>query len=152
MTEPKSIWELEAWSPPGRPLDQDFGKLVLAPEMWREGISRDVFIGLSYVPDPIDCQNLKTDIREGVVSKKAFADFCNLNGLQCSMDDERSAASFLEFVNGRPLAWVHIPDDENANREATRINKLLEGKGFRLLNGFTGMQVTLANPLGQDDA
>jgi hypothetical protein len=142
MTLPKRIWELEAWSPPGLQLDQDYGKVVLAPEMWSAGIRPDVFLGLSAIPDPIDCQNLKADVQAGTATEEAFVEFCSSHGLRCSMDDKLSASRFLEFTNGCLLAWVHIPDDNDARSIAFAIQNLLAAKGLRLLDAFTGEPMT----------
>jgi len=137
MTTPEAIWELEVWSPPGHLLNPEFGKLVLAPEMWREGISRDVFLGLSAIPDPVDCENLKSDIESGVVTMQAFSTFCFEQGLVDSTDNQLSASRFLEYSYGRPLAWVHIPDAAAALDLASAINVLLAKRGLFLLEPFT---------------
>jgi len=79
MTVHKRVYELEAWSPPGLQLDPEFGKTVLAPEMWEAGIPNDVFLGLSEIPDSVDCENLQRDIETGVTSLEHFDEFCMLN-------------------------------------------------------------------------
>ena len=132
MTTLKRVWELEAWSPPGLQLDPEFGKTVLAPEMWEAGIPNDVFLGLSEIPDTIDCENLQRDIETGVTSLEHFDAFCTSLGLSNSSQDPLAAARFLEYLHGRALAWVHIPDDDVAKSLAVKIDRLLSSKGFRL--------------------
>jgi hypothetical protein len=137
MTVLKRVWELEAWSPPGLQLDPEFGKTVLAPEMWKAGIPSDVFLGLSEIPSPVDCENLERDIETGVTSVEYFDRFCASLALPSSMRDPVAAARFLEYLHGRVLAWVHIPDDDAAMPLAGKIDGLLSSKGFRLRNSRT---------------
>lgn len=137
MTAPQRIWELEVWSPPGLQLHVEYGKTVLAPEMWSAGIARDMFLGLSEVPDSTDCQNLQMGLDSGALAKDAFTDFCLSHGLVGSTNDALSAARFLEFTYGRKLAWVHIPDSAAASKLAKEIHRLVAVKGFLLLDGFT---------------
>jgi hypothetical protein len=132
MTVHKRVFELEAWSPPGLQLDPEFGKTVLAPEMWEAGIPSDVFLGLSEIPDSVDCENLQRDIETGVTSLEHFDEFCISRGLPNSTQYPLAAARFLEYLHGRSLAWVHIPDDDVAKSLAAKIDRLLSSKGFRL--------------------
>lgn len=132
MTVHKRVYELEAWSPPGLQLDLEFGKTVLAPEMWEAGIPDDVFLGLSEIPDAVDCENLRRDIEAEVTSLEHFAEFCTSRGLPNSTQDPLAAARFLEYLHGRALAWVHIPDDDVGKALAAKIDRLLSSKGFRL--------------------
>lgn len=126
------VIELEAWSLPGGQLDLEYGKAVLAPEMWEAGIAEDVFIGLSEVPDSIDCENLLWEIESGFTSEAEFQQFCKLRSLCCDVRDPLSASRFLEFLHGRSLAWVHVPDDGSAHSLIADIDRLLRAKGLLL--------------------
>jgi len=104
----RRIHEYEAWSKPGRMLSPDFGKEIQA-DVWRLGVPRDVFLGLSNIPDAIDVANLRTMLSEGSATVPEFQDFCVANGLRPLIEDEVSAAKFIEFREGCCVAWVHIP-------------------------------------------
>jgi hypothetical protein len=107
----KHIRELEAWSMPGQLLHPEYSKDTLQQELWKGGIPEDVFLGISAIPDPTDCKNLELAIQSGELTEDSFKAFCSAHALPNSMQSEESAARFLEYMRGRCLAWIHLPDD-----------------------------------------
>ena len=109
----KRVRELEAWSVPGKLLPLDYGKTVLQPELWNEGVPRDVFLGTSNIPDPAHCEDLRLSIQSGELTESEFKEFCQAQGLPMSSLSEESACRFLEYIRGTCLAWIHLPDHAN---------------------------------------
>ncbi|WP_265284927.1 hypothetical protein [Verminephrobacter aporrectodeae] len=107
----KYVRELEAWSKPGHLLDPEYGKDVLQQKLWAKGVPRDVFIGLSEIPNERHCKILEWTIQSGDLTEDSFKEFCLSRGLPDSMQSKESAANFLEYMEGRPLAWIHLPID-----------------------------------------
>ncbi|WP_265705498.1 hypothetical protein [Verminephrobacter aporrectodeae] len=106
----KYVRELEAWSKPGHLLHPAYGK-VLQQAMWKKGIPEDVFLGLSAIPEETHCESLKLAIQSGELTEDSFKEFCLSHGLPDSMQSKESAAKFLEYLEGRALAWIHLPID-----------------------------------------
>lgn len=107
----KTVIEIEIWSSPGGLLPPDYGKR-LQEDFWAEGIPRDVVLGLNSIPDETDSENLRLSLEAGELAESDFRVFCEQNKFAPDVADCRSAAAFLEYSFGRPLAWVHIPDGE----------------------------------------
>ncbi|WP_265281125.1 hypothetical protein [Verminephrobacter aporrectodeae] len=110
-TKYKCVRELEAWSKPGNLLHPEYGKNMLQQELWEKGVSQDVFLGLSEIPGESDCKNLNLSIQSGELTEYSFKRFCLSYGLSDSMQSKESAAKFLEYMEGRLLAWIHLPID-----------------------------------------
>lgn len=141
MREIPLVWELEAWSAAGLQLDRDYAILELEPEMWKAGIAREAFLGLSAVPDTTDCRILQFDIKAGTLTADAFSTFCTERGLIDSTANELSASRFLEYSHGRLLAWVHIPCNAAALDIAASINTVLAKQGLFLREPLTNAVV-----------
>jgi hypothetical protein len=107
----RRVREFEAWSSPGQVLSSECGK-DLQEKIWNSGIPKDVFLGLSAIPDQTDCENLKAAFEMGELKLSDFEGFCALNALSPDVDEAESAMKFLEYSMGRPLAWIHIPEDD----------------------------------------
>ncbi|WP_265284925.1 hypothetical protein [Verminephrobacter aporrectodeae] len=107
----KYVRELEAWSKPGYLLDPEYGKDVLQQKLWAKGVPKDVFIGLSKIPSERHCEILEWSIQSGELTEDSFKEFCLSRGLPDSMQSKESAANFLEYMEGRALAWIHLPID-----------------------------------------
>jgi hypothetical protein len=105
----KRVHEYEVWSKPGRVLSQDFGKEIQA-DVWASGIPRDVFLGVSNIPDESDIATLTEMIESRLVEEQQFYAFCKSNNLPPRRDNQTSAAHFIEFVRGCCVGWVHIPE------------------------------------------
>jgi hypothetical protein len=73
--------------------------------------SKDVFLGLSAIPDSTDCENLYSTIESGELTRDSFGRFCSAHDLPDNLQSEESSARFLEYMRGRCLAWIHMPED-----------------------------------------
>lgn len=123
----KPVRELEVWSKPGRILPAEYSKDDLQPEMSMSGIPDGIFLGLSSIPDRIDCEILSSLIEAGDPSQLAFEKFCNENNLIADIQYEQSAALFLEYLEGRCLAWIHLSEDVSPSVLLT-ITKIIQSR------------------------
>lgn len=130
----KRVLELEVWSSPGRLLPPEFAKEVLQVDVWNAGVPRDVFLGVSEIPDPIDSEVLKCAFVRGEASESAFVDFCKENGLTGNVDSTESAARYLEYLHGRCLAWLHLPEGPSQARLLAKIEQLMAERGYRIVD------------------
>lgn len=130
----RTVRELEVWSPPGKLLPPEFAKEVLQLAVWGAGVPRDVFLGISEIPDPIDSMNLRKAINQGEIDESQFKTFCGLNGLPIDVDNNESASKYLEYLNGRCLAWLHIPDGQDRIQLLTKIEELMSQRGYRIVD------------------
>lgn len=122
------VHELEAWSVPGKLLDAEYAKVVLQPEFWNAGIPNNVFLGLSSIPNEVDCRNLKRAIDSQKYSLADFEAFCLEYSLVKSIDNKDACSRYLEFMEGRCLAWIHMPP-EKEHTLLPIIEKLLSARG-----------------------
>ncbi|WP_139019219.1 MULTISPECIES: hypothetical protein [Acidovorax] len=129
----KYIHELEAWSLPGLLLHPEYSKTTLQEEMWREGVPKNVFLGISAIPDKIDCENLKFLIHSGELKENEFMEFCVIHKLPETSESEESSAKFLEYKKGRCLAWIHLPTDSGAD-VLSKIKKILQIHGHIIID------------------
>lgn len=134
------VRELEAWSMPGKLLDVDYSKDVLQPDLWKQGIPEDVFLGISAIPDATDCENLRLSIQSGELTENEFKDFCLKNNLPINLQSTESAAKFLEYMQGRCLAWIHLPV-EDASSLLVAIVKMLKNWGHIVVDPTTQMPI-----------
>jgi hypothetical protein len=130
----RAVRELEVWSPPGQLLPSEFAKQVLQLEVWNAGVPRDVFLGISEMPDQIDSRNLRSAIDRGEVDESEFKEFCKLNGLAVGVDSIESASKYLEYLHGRCLAWVHLPEGPDQARLLMKIKDLMSQRGYRIVD------------------
>ena len=110
----KKVHEMDAWSPPGRQLDVDYGKKI-AEKMWARGYAREVILGLSFIPDVTDVKVFAMALADGEFTFLDFSKFCHEHHLPLDQNSAESAARFLEFFFGRKVAWLHIPEEEEAH-------------------------------------
>lgn len=122
----KRVREFEVWSKPGRVLSPDYGKDIQA-DVWALGVPRDVFLGISSFPDQSDVDRLESLLAVGQVTSQQFERFCIENGLEGKVQDQDSAARFVEFQLGRPLAWVHIPEGDGSAALLQRVTEVVHG-------------------------
>ena len=134
------VRELEAWSVPGQLLHPEYSKCVLQQELWDAGIPRDVFLGLSAIPDATDCENLKLSIRAGELAEDLFIEFCVAHHLPASLQSQESSAKYLEYMRGRCLAWIHLPEAANGSLLLT-IVKMLRERGHVVIDPETMAQI-----------
>jgi len=141
------IVELELWLPPQSdraPLD---GKGLAARCRHETGLSSDVVLGLSFVPNEQDVAEVKRAIEAGEIQAEAFQRFLKKRGLPSHTETERSAAEFLAFVRGQPLAWLHLPAESpglamaQALTEWARKNNLQVHDGARTYEQLADSQV-----------
>lgn len=128
------VIELELWSRPSSSLPPEIGKLVVGPRCSGDlGLPAGVVLGLSEIPDPIDSQNLDTSLAAGELSRKEFDEFCVQYGLEANVGAVDSAAKFLEYSYGRPLAWVHLTASTDGVEMGQRINTWAHSEGYCLV-------------------
>lgn len=139
----RQIRELEAWSLPGRFFETDYSKNTLQREIWGEGVPSDLFLGISNIPDKLDTENLRLAIASGEATEQAFNEFCLLHGLSVNMNSEESSAKFLEHLNGRCLAWIHLPIDTDM-AILSKLVKLLAMRGHVVIDPVTNEKITLS--------
>lgn len=126
--------ELELWSQPSSNLPREVGKELIGPRCTHDlGLPAGVVLGLSEVPDEIDAENLVASIAAGELSQKEFDEFCEHHRLEANVRSKDSAAKFLEFSYGRPLAWVHLPDSLYGVEMGDRIHAWARSNGYCLV-------------------
>jgi hypothetical protein len=109
---PPLVVELELWSQPrsaGTPYD---GKAIAERCRSETGLGSTVVLGLNFVPDAIDVENLRASLSAGELTREDFLEFCAGRRLEPDVRNERSASEFLAFANGQALAWLHLPAEE----------------------------------------
>ncbi|MGP4846339.1 hypothetical protein ACTXGQ_19620 [Marinobacter sp. 1Y8] len=126
-----SIVELEMWSSPGACLPAEFGKEFKVNIDSALELDDSIFLGLSFVPEKIDSENLSLSFRLGELAVEDFEVFCRFRGFEPNLQNHESAARFLEFEYGRPVAWLHLPYN---NRGIRILNKLMS---WAVKNGFS---------------
>ena len=124
------IVELELWSKPRISVFPEDGKSVASACSASTGLSEQFVLGLSLVPDETDTKNLQVSLAEGELTQTEFEQFCARLGLRADTNDEVSAAQFLAYAVGQPLAWLHLPESAEGLRMATLILAWAEPKGY----------------------
>ena len=109
------VIELEVWTQPGKNHDPDLGKSITLDALRDLNLKGSVFKGIGYYPDPAHVKNLMAAIGEGEINEIDFVRFCKYKRLNPSVKNEKSAAAYLEYLYGRPLAWLHLPIDEGGD-------------------------------------
>lgn len=128
----KVVQEFEVWSRPGMVFPQDYGK-DLQEEIWGLGVPRDVFLGVSNIPDETDVVRLRLALDRREVELSQFSSFCEQLGLDADLECQSSASRFMEFSFGRVLAWVHIPEGGDERHLLQQIKSAIESRGFVLV-------------------
>lgn len=108
----KQIFELELWSRPGKLLPKEHGNSLKKVIDESLALPNDIYLGLSFIPSKIDSLNLLHSINEKELNSDEFTLFCKKENLNPSIENNESAAKYLELVYGRSLAWLHIPHDD----------------------------------------
>ncbi|WP_431286230.1 hypothetical protein [Roseateles chitinivorans] len=120
----KRVVEFEAWTKPGRVVSQDFGKEI-QEEIWSSGIPRAVFLGVSNIPAAGDVVALRKLLSSGNADLRSFGEFCLLHGLPVDLSDERSASTYLAYINGACVAWIHLPEDSDIPTTLEELRRVL---------------------------
>jgi hypothetical protein len=126
----KPIVDLELWSRPFDvqvPLD---GKHIANDCRGFTGLSEDIVLGLSFIPDPTDKINIDISIARGEVTMQDFEVFCASNDLRPSTNDSISAARFIAYSYGQPLAWLHFPIGVEGLQMAIKVLNWASSNGF----------------------
>lgn len=126
---------MELRSKPLSPAGVLEGKAVAERCRLSTGLSEDIVLGLSFVPDHTDVENLDLGLQSGEFSLSEFTGFCRLHELKPLPSDDLSAARFLAHVWGQPLAWLHLPDDGAGYAMAVKIFRWAESSGFLVTIG-----------------
>lgn len=106
----KKVCELELWSKPNANLPEDVGLSLVKKAIIELELDK-IIVGLSFLPDSTDVENLKICLAEKELDIFQFKSYCSKNNLSNDLNNAESAALFLEYEYGRPLAWIHIPTD-----------------------------------------
>jgi hypothetical protein len=107
------IVELELWSMPGTKKTPFNGKEVAKRCREETGLPETVVLGLNFLPDPIDVQDLLKSLNRNELRIEEFLAFCADRGLEPSTENERAAAEFLACAAGQAIAWLHLPADKS---------------------------------------
>ncbi|WP_328190281.1 hypothetical protein [Marinobacter sp. OP 3.4] len=134
----KRVIELELWSTPGRCLDPELGKDLDAEAVREADLPRDVVLGLSFIPDQAHVEFLRVALAEREIAERDFRVFCDFRGLDPDPGLPFSAARFLEFMYGRPLAWVHLPESEEGAVYFMRLNRWARARDLCLQEPHAG--------------
>jgi hypothetical protein len=140
------VVELELWSAPLVGEVPFEGKIIAATCRQSTGLPEDVVLGLSFVPDQTDVENLRLSLERAEVSLVDFQQYCARNGLPPDANNISSAAQYLSYVGGQPLAWLHFPASQ-------------EGRGMAKVaiewaneNGYLVKLPLQASPIGEGEA
>ena len=129
------IVELELWLPPlsdHAPLE---GKELAARCQRETGQPSDVVLGLNFVPDEQDVEQLKRALELEEVKPEDFQNFCERRGLRPTPEDPRSAAEFLVFIRGQSLAWLHFPAEPTGLAMAQTITRWANENNMQVHDG-----------------
>ena len=66
---------------------------------------------------------------DGELSRANFDAFCATHQIPADPDSPRAAALFLEYSFGRKLAWLHLPEDEEA-KLLPRLQEAMKARGL----------------------
>lgn len=105
-----NIVEMEIFSKPKEFYHQDFGKTHVAPTFAKEGLPKEIVIGLSNIPDDTDMINLRLHLNGHEGNTKKYQEFCHKHHINPNSNE--AACKYLAYIEGTPLAWVHIPEDK----------------------------------------
>jgi hypothetical protein len=72
--------------------------------MWAQEIPKDVFLGLSAIPDSTDCENLYSAIESGELTRDFFGRFCSAHELP----DNLPNAGILSLIQRVGWLWAEF--------------------------------------------
>jgi hypothetical protein len=129
------VFELEVWSKPGKNIDAEAGKVLEAMITKELCLDFGVVLGLSFVPNKVHVDNLLIAINERELLSVNYFRYCEKNNLTKSLHDIRSAAFYLEYEYGRPLAWIHIPYNEIGKGICLDVIKWCDSHSYNVVDG-----------------
>jgi hypothetical protein len=140
-----TIREYEAWTKPGTVMSPDYGKelekkLKELDAFKKLGIPEGVFVGISNIPSDIDMLNLKNGLKSGEYQEADFIAFCHTNGLKETVESKESACKFIEYKDGREVAWLNVPADDEENI-LPRLSELIQTCNLIIIDPDTGKEV-----------
>jgi hypothetical protein len=111
-----TIKKYRVCSRPGRILKRHYGVMLQAALEELDAFSKlkvpeGVFKGVSNIPDEKDIVELKNGFEKCIFRKREFLEFCREHSLEESTESKESANQFLEFKQGRLVAWLNVPVD-----------------------------------------
>jgi len=90
------IIELELWSKPENNLPKELGR-QLACEVSKElQLEKDIVLGISFIPDGTDVENLKIGLSENELTISSFNRYCKAKKISNNINNQESASLFLE--------------------------------------------------------
>lgn len=128
----KKIYELEIWSRPNTSMQESAGDDLKDKITTELGLEPGVVLGLNFSPQESHVENLLLAVNENEVSTEDFSSFCLRKHIPNSMNNMNSAALFLDFEYGRPLAWLHIPYNETGLKILQDVMEWCQRKGFNI--------------------
>lgn len=131
----RRIVELELCSKPRVPRELLDGHEVAERCRADTGLSHEVVLGLSLVPEELDVQNLQASLGSGEQALDEFNSFCAQRGLQPDLTSELSAAEFLAYVEGQALAWLHLPEEDEGLNMARALVAWAADNGMDIHDG-----------------
>jgi hypothetical protein len=132
---PARIVELELWLPPHRPDAPLDGRDVAERCRSETGLAENVVLGLNFVPDLVDVENLRDAMKRGEFEEDELMAFFVARGLQPNQECERSAAEFLSYARGQPVAWLHLPAERSGVEMARTLASWARSNGLQLRDG-----------------
>jgi hypothetical protein len=133
----QQVVDLELWSLPQRaavPLD---GKAIAEQCRLATSLPEEVVLGLSFVSDEADVAALAAALVEGE-SRERFEAFCRQQELPDDPSHPASAAHFLAFTEGQPLAWLHFPASLAGQSMALQALRWAASQGYVVRSGQGG--------------
>jgi hypothetical protein len=129
------IVELELWLPPQSEGALLEGKEVAARCRQDAGLPSVVVLGLNFVPDEQDVEQLKRALDTEEVKPEEFQSFCEGRGLRSTPEDIRTAAEFLVFLQGQSLAWLHFPAEPSGLVMAKTLTRWAHENNMQVRDG-----------------
>lgn len=80
-----------------------------------------IVLGLAFLPDDADVENVRMAMRDGECTHREFADFCAGQGLVPDVTDPFSAFRYSAYERGQLLAWLHFPETEAGLQMARKV-------------------------------
>jgi hypothetical protein len=117
------IVDLELWSYPRLTTAPHDGKAIAEACRVATSMPHEVVLGLNFVPSEVDISLLATKLAAGETSEPEFEQFCRSQGLPSDVGNQKSAAHFVAFLEGQPLAWLHFPEGSNGKDMALLVHR-----------------------------
>ena len=124
------IVELELWSSPRQNTVPYDGKSVAEACSVATAVPREVVLGLNFVPSEVDVLLLARKVEAAETSKSEFEQFCRQRALLSEVGNQESAALFLAFSEGQPLAWLHFPVSGIGKDMALLVHRWAASSGY----------------------